>query len=219
MIRKFLSISILNTIRMNFHYFGFRGVLNTYILCSRNLKIKDFCGTVTLARKERGIVRIGFGEVEVIDGKYNRAIWSNKGCIYFEGDAHFCIGAKLLVKDTGVIKFGNNFILNGDIQIICRKRIIFGDNCLISWGGLIMDTDFHSIYSLGDLEMRKLNDDQEVIIGNHCWLGCNSIILKGSILNDNSVVSAGSIVRKKHEISNCILIGDVEAKENINWLY
>ena len=219
MIKKYFSISILNTIRINYRYFGIEGVLHTYILCSRHLLIKDLQGTVTLARRERGIVRIGFGEVEVIDGKNNRAIWSNKGNIHFNGDAHFCQGAKIIVKKNASITFGDHFILNGDTQLIARKSIYFGDNCLLSWGGIIMDTDFHSVYSEDYSEMKPENEDREVKIGNHCWLGCNVIVLKGVSLAENTIVSAGSVVKKKHAVSNCILIGDQEVKNNINWHY
>lgn len=131
------------------------GVLHTYILCSRYVLIKDLRGTVKQSRKERGIIRIGFGGVEVIDGKNNRAIWSNNGDVQFNGDAHFCQGAKIIVEENASITFGDHFILNGDTQIIARKGIIFGDDCLLSWGGLVMDTDFHSVYAINDSEKKK----------------------------------------------------------------
>ena len=219
MIKKLFSISILKTIRMNYRYFGVMGVLHTYILCSKHVLIKDLHGTVNLARRERGIVRIGFGEVEVIDGKCNRAIWSNKGSIYFKGDAHFCQGAKIIVKENASIIFGDHFILNGDTQLVARKSISFGNDCLLSWGGLIMDTDFHSVFTADDIAEKTTNEDREVRIGDHCWLGCNVTVMKGVSLMENTIVSAGSVVRTPHATSNCVLVGDQEVKANINWHY
>jgi acetyltransferase-like isoleucine patch superfamily enzyme len=37
-------------------------------------------------------------------------------------------------------------------------------------------------------------DDESVIIGNNCWIGMNSIILKGVKIGDNSIIGAGSVV-------------------------
>ena len=219
MLKKFFSVSIIKTFRLNYRYFGWGGVLHTYILCSKHTLIKNLEGTVSLTRRERGIVRIGFGEVEVIDGKNNRAIWSNKGNITFNGDAHFCQGAKIIVKENASITFGNHFILNGDTQLIARKSITFGDDCLLSWGGLIMDTDFHSIYAADDSQKKRTNKDREVKIGDHCWLGCNVILTKGASLAENTIVSAGSIVKKAHATPNCVLVGDQEIKNSIDWHY
>lgn len=174
---------------------------------------------MNLARRERGVVRIGFGEVEVVDGKNNRAIWSNKGNIQFNGDAHFCQGAKIIVKENASISFGDHFILNGDTQLIARKSIVFGDDCLLSWGGLIMDTDFHSVYTAGDNKKKATNEDREVRIGDHCWLGCNVTVMKGVSLAENTIVSAGSIVKKAHTTPNCVLVGDQEVKKNTDWHY
>ena len=219
MLKKILSISILKTVMFNLRYFGIGGLIHTYIICSRQVLIKDLDGAVTLGRRERGIIRIGFGEVEVIDGKRNRAIWSNKGSIHFIGDAHFCKGAKIIVKENASITFGDHFILNGDTKLIARKNITFGNDCLLSWGGLIMDTDFHSLYTTDDIEKKTINEDREAHIGNHCWLGCNVIVMKGVNLADNTIVSAGSVIKKMHVTPNCILVGDEVVKEKINWNY
>ena len=164
-------------------------------------------------------MRIGFGEVEVIDGRNKRAIWSNKGTVQCNGDAHFCQGAKIIVKENASIVFGDHFIINGDTQLIARKSIVFGDDCLLSWGGLIMDTDFHTVYANDDKEKKVTNEDREVKIGNHCWLGCNVIIMKGVSLAKNTIVSAGSVVKKKHLVPNCVLADDQEVKSNTNWNY
>lgn len=219
MIKKFLNISLIKTIRINYHYFGIGGVLRSYILCSKHVLLKELHGNVTLDRKERGIVRIGFGEVEVIDGKYNRAIWSNAGNIVFKGDAHFCQGSKIIVKEAGEIVFGNHFIQNGDTELISRKRITFGSDVLLSWGCLIMDMDFHKIFHLNNTNAAKINADMEILIGNHCWIGANSTILKGVVLGDNVIVGAGSIIRRTHKENNVILVDDSVVEREIYWSY
>ena len=57
----------------------------------------------------------------------------------------------------------------------------------------------------------------EILIGNNCWIGSNVIILKSVSIGDNSVISAGEIVRKSVP-SNSILkdgvITNIEYKES-----
>ena len=48
---------------------------------------------------------------------------------------------------------------------------------------------------------------QEIHIGKNCFLGCNSIILKGTFLGDGCVVGAGAVVSGKFE-DNCVIAGN-----------
>lgn len=92
------------------------------------------------------------------------------------------------------INIGNNVGMSG-VTIYAREKINIGDNTLIGANVKIMDNDFHPL----DVEDR-LNDIKEkiktrpVIIGKNCFIGCNVIILKGTILGDGCVVGAGSVV-------------------------
>lgn len=48
---------------------------------------------------------------------------------------------------------------------------------------------------------------KEVIIGKDCFVGCNTLILKGSKIGDGSVVGAGSVVAGIFP-SNCVIAGN-----------
>ena len=45
------------------------------------------------------------------------------------------------------------------------------------------------------------------MIGKNCFIGCNSIILKGTVLGDGCVVGAGAVVCGKFE-DNCVIAGN-----------
>lgn len=92
------------------------------------------------------------------------------------------------------ILIGNEVGMSG-VTIYARKSIIIGDNVLIGGNTKILDNDFHP------LEVEARNKDikekikaKEIIIENNCFIGCNSIILKGSKIGEGSVVGAGSVV-------------------------
>lgn len=76
-----------------------------------------------------------------------------------------------------------------------------------------MDTDFHNIYKEGQV----INQDRPITIGNHCWIGMNSTILKGASIPDDVVIAAGSTVTKKLLKSRCIYVNNEIVKEDIDW--
>ena len=76
-----------------------------------------------------------------------------------------------------------------------------------------MDTDFHKIYQNGNL----INEDKPIVIGNHCWIGMNCQILKGSSIPNDSIIAAGSIITKTLTRENCIYASNKIIKENIEW--
>ena len=47
----------------------------------------------------------------------------------------------------------------------------------------------------------------EVVIGDRCWIGMNSVILPGVVLGNNVTVGAGSVVTKSFEQGNCVFVG------------
>jgi len=112
------------------------------------------------------------------------------------------------------IHIGNNVGISG-ATIYARKGITIGDNTAIGGNVKILDNDFHPIdYETRNRLMSDPNGgDSELIpsnkitIGKNCFIGCNSIILKGTILGDGCVVGAGSVVTGQFE-ENCVVAGN-----------
>ena len=112
------------------------------------------------------------------------------------------------------ITIGNGVGISG-ATIYARKEITIGDNCAIGGNVKILDNDFHPI----DAEERvKLLSDpnggdsdlviaRSIHIGKNCFIGCNSIILKGTVIGDNCVVGAGAVVAGKFG-DNCVIAGN-----------
>ena len=77
--------------------------------------------------------------------------------------------------------------------IYSMESITIGRNADIGSGCKIIDNDFHysERYPVERLDLLKR---RPVVIGEGCFLGANSIILKGTTLGKNVVVGAGSVV-------------------------
>ena len=83
--------------------------------------------------------------------------------------------------------------------VICAKeRVIIGDRVQIGSGAVICDTDFHPL----DYNIRGSDDDlilaesSPVSIGDDCFIGARTIILKGVSVGARTIVGAGSVVTK-----------------------
>jgi acetyltransferase-like isoleucine patch superfamily enzyme len=48
---------------------------------------------------------------------------------------------------------------------------------------------------------------KDIVIGDKCWIGMNSVILPGVILGDNTIVGAGSVVNSSYKNGHCIIAG------------
>lgn len=49
---------------------------------------------------------------------------------------------------------------------------------------------------------------KDVVLGDGCWLGMNSVVLPGVVLGPNTVVGAGSVVTKSFPEGKCIIAGN-----------
>jgi acetyltransferase-like isoleucine patch superfamily enzyme len=84
-------------------------------------------------------------------------------------------------------------------------RIIVGKGCYIAPNVGIITTN-HDIR-----DVSKHVEGKDVVLGEKCWIGMNSVILPGVNLGKNTVVAAGAVVTKSFLEGNCI-IGGVPAK-------
>ena len=112
---------------------------------------------------------------------------------------------------------GRDFIVTGRSVILCTNRITFGDECLLSWDLLIMDTDWHSVISTAD--NRILNPSKPINVGNHVWIGCRSVILKGVSISDNVVVAANSVISRNIDKEFVVVKDNGVLKKDVRWEY
>lgn len=113
------------------------------------------------------------------------------------------------------ILIGNNVGISG-ATLYARKEIKIGDNTCIGGNTKILDNDFHPIdwetrnellLSERGPEGNNLIPAKAISIGNNCFIGCNAIILKGTVLGDGCVVGAGAVVSGQFP-PNCVIAGN-----------
>ncbi len=149
------------------------------------------------------MIRIGEHCLKTISRKSTPNVWFlGEGTIIFNGPAYFSQGIKICVDLGGILEIGKGVSCTGNSEIICNEKIIIGDNSLISWNVLIMDTDGHQIVrDNGDVNIFR----KPIYIGDRVWIGSRVTILKGSHIADNCIISSGSIINRKFEEANIVI--------------
>ncbi len=153
------------------------------------------CGK--LLRAERGIIikkknaDIRVGDKVFLHRNVKLSAWGT------DGPASLTIGNKTYIGDRTEIHAG--------------QSVSIGSGTVIAWDVCIMDRDYHKLES--DKEVYK-----PVKIGDHVWIGCRALILKGVTIGDGAVIAAGSVVT--HDVPPAALVGGNPArviKENVSW--
>jgi len=207
--------SIPKTLRFNLHYFPFRTAVKLPVVVSHRTYLRELNGTVELPENvETAMVKIGFGDVGHYDRKHSRSIWQVSGTVSFGGKASIGHGSKLSVR--GDLKLGADFNITAESTIVCAKEITFGDDCLMAWDVLVMDTDEHPLYNK---ENERINPDKPIIVGNHVWMGCKCVLLKGAEVPDNTVLAAGTLLKTAFVGKNQVIGGNPPTilKRDVRW--
>ncbi len=123
-------------------------------------------------------------------------------------------------NDSNSIVIGNKVMFTGKTHLACTegKRIVLGDDCLVSNEVVFRTGDSHAICDFGG---RRINQAKDVIIREHVWIGNRAILLKGVTIPSGCVIGTGTIVTNDCFESNSVIAGvpAKEIKKNIMWHY
>lgn len=133
------------------------------------------------------------------------SIWnSNGGCKISYGSTIELLNSAIL--DT------RYFTMNSFSTLVISKKIVIGQDVMISRNVILYDSDFHSLM---DEKGKIKNFPKPVIINDHVWISAKVMILKGTKIGLDSVIGAGSIVRE--EIPDRVIYHTIfEGKNRVN---
>jgi acetyltransferase-like isoleucine patch superfamily enzyme len=104
------------------------------------------------------------------------------------------------------IEIGDRAFLGGEVLIDAAVSIHIGHDVMIAFQSIITDHNSHSLSwperANDVLDYRRGEENWQyvarkpVVIGDRCWIGMRSMILKGVELGEGCVVGAGAIVTK-----------------------
>ena len=121
------------------------------------------------------------------------------------------LGKKLLVGkrcEIRVRKHGYLILKNGvgignDCDIVCHERIEIGENTIIAPKVMLYDHDHIFDANLG--VKKKEFKTAPIKIGKNCWIGANTMILRGTTIGDNCVIGAGCVLKGTYPDGSVII--------------
>ena len=124
-------------------------------------------------------------------------------------------GSMFIGKDCELGNGGLELAVAGDY--IEKHKMIIGNNTHIAKDTIIRTSDGQSL--IDPETMLPTDPPEDVIIGNNVWIMSRCIILKGSYIPDGCAVAASSLVNKKFEEENVLLLGTPAKifRRNIRW--
>lgn len=216
--RKISKIN-LRSIILNFYLLPLNQAIHLPILIEKNVKIQVHRGSIVLnGSVYTGMLQVGYNTVGTIDSRRDKSILQiyKGGKLICSGKTvRFGAGSNISIGENGCIKCIGEFNVSARSTFIVHRMLNIGNNVLISWDCLFMDTDFHKITSVGNI----INAPEEITVGDNVWIGCRCTVLKGAVISSGSIIAAGSLINKKFFTENVILAG-VPAKivkHNIVW--
>lgn len=132
-------------------------------------------------------------------------------------------GSKLVIYDnvvfevyskSAIIKIGTNCICSYGVIFSCSNKIEVGNNVWI--GEYVSVRDSTHQFSIS-LPLGSGNDYiSSIKIGNNVWIGRGSIILPGTVIGDNVIIGANSIVKGYCEKDSLYVGSPAKFKKKLN---
>lgn len=117
-------------------------------------------------------------------------------------------GVNNIIMDDNVSIGPGSTIYTTIAKLIIKQHVISGPNLTIITGDhkYVLGRWIDSVKD----EEKDENYDQDVIIEEDVWIGCNVTILKGVTIGRSSIIAAGSLVIK--DVPSYSIVGGVPAK-------
>ena len=111
--------------------------------------------------------------------------------------------AVLSVAKNASLSIGDGVGIGANNMVVCHDKISIGTNTILAPNVLIYDHDH--VFDAEHGVRRKEYKTAEVTIGKNCWIGANTVILRGTCIGDNCVVGAGCVLKGMYKEGTVIV--------------
>lgn len=106
------------------------------------------------------------------------------------GGCGISYGCTIEVLENALLKT-QYYTMNTGSILVAARNISIGQDTMLGRDVVVYDSDYHSIYDeRGEIQ----NYSAPVIIGNHVWIATQAMILKGSTIEEDSIIGARAVV-------------------------
>ena len=119
---------------------------------------------------------------------------------------HVVVRGCLRVEPEGRLSLAPFVYVGDNVIISAQEAVEIGEATLVAHGVMIFDNNSHPINPYArEIQFRRMLgvkdrytpivvESAPIKIGRRCWIGMNSMVLKGVTIGDDTVVASGSVV-------------------------
>ena len=110
-------------------------------------------------------------------------------------------GSKIKVRKNAKLVIEDDVHINYNCMIICHDAIKIGKGT--EFGPSVFLYDHDHDYKAGLKNGEYICEP--ITIGINCWIGANTVILRGTTIGDNTVIGAGSIIKGNYPPNSVVI--------------
>lgn len=203
--KRWMLRSILYSLYFNFHYLPLKQAIKLPIILYKPKLLKCKGKIQILGNVKTGMIQLG---------KYTVSLYPNSGIVFenhggsiiFNGKCNIGNNSAISIGEKGELIIGDSFSATTSLKLVAYHSIEFKKNVLCGWDCLFMDTDFHQITFTDSNSLPKAYD--KISIGENCWFALKCTVMKGTVLANNNIIAANSLLNKDYlDTSYCLLAG------------
>jgi acetyltransferase-like isoleucine patch superfamily enzyme len=108
---------------------------------------------------------------------------------------NFRVTDNVTIISPEYLEIGDNVSIHENSLLACQGGLIIGDYSALG-SSLIISTSEHKNANLNKPIKSQGILEEKVSIGRNVWIGARVTILKGTIIGDDAIIGAGSLVNK-----------------------
>lgn len=193
-LRLMFKLNIIKTIYINFRKLPFKQAIRLPIYVYGRLKIDSLEGKIHINHPiKSGLIKIG-NDINGVPSSFLRTRICLTGSIQFNGYAIISKGASINVH--GELIIGNYCTIGSGTFIKCMMKITLKDHVRITYDCTVFDSEMHYLLDKNTNTIKK--NTNNIMIGNNVWVNAHSIVGKGTVIPDFSVVARGTLMNKDY---------------------
>ncbi len=145
----------------------------------------------TVIAGPRAVVRLG--RPKVLGARSRLVVTAGEGCEVALAPRCFFNGLTIRVEGGGAVRIATECTFNG-AELVAHDgpTLTVGRDCMFSSEIRVTTTDHHTIRDAATGE--RINPPEDIVFGEHVWIGRGVQVLKGARIGDGSVIGARSLV-------------------------
>lgn len=197
------------TVYVNFRLLPFRQAVHLPFVIYNKTQVKLSRSKLCLGVPPKfGLIKWGAQNDWQVSRHTSSLLMMVNGELHVSGSLIVAPGATVRVHE-GRLSFGTGNFIGGGGKVLCNNDIAIGNDCMFAFGCVVCDTDFH--YMIHDGVIRDCNG--RIKVGDGCWVGNNTTIMRGCVLPSGTVVGSKSYANKDFsDIPPCSILVGTPAK-------